>query len=264
MAQLLWFTEEGRRRLDGIAVDAASLADAAARGTLLSVGRQAAAVSIGTLLVKWRTTRPGRKLRTCLRASAERREARALLRGSALGLGCPAPLVVAELRRGPLLAGALSVRPFLPGYRDGAAHLAAGGPIESMLRALRSWHDAGFRHGDCWPRNVLVSEDANACIPIGCPKAAFVAPGEDRRRVRDLARLLHGISRSREGVDRESLFRLYAEGGESLRTLWPSVVARIERLRARDARPKPSSLPARTPPFPHFPLWRGEWRTLSL
>jgi len=262
MAQRLWFTEEGRRAVEGIA----PLAEAASRGTLLSVGRQAAAASVGTLLVKWRTTRPGRRLRTCFRPSAECREARALLRCSALGLGCPEPLVVAELRQGPLLRGSLSVRPFLGGWRDGTAHVAGGGPVEPMLRALRRWHDAGFRHGDCWPRNILVSADATGSIPIGCPKAAFVARGEgrDRRRIGDLARLIHGISRARERTDGEALFLVYAEGSGSLRALWPEVQARIGRLQARDARPKGPSLPARTPPFPHFPLWHGEWRPLHL
>lgn len=271
MTQLLWYTPRGRELFEELAGPV--LAEVASRGSLISVGRQTATVSIGRagapLLVKWRVTRPGMRLRTCFRASNEKREAHVLLSGHERGLGCPEPLLVVELRRHTILKAALSVRPYLEAHRDGDAVLAqeGPGPAEAMVRSLRRWHDAGFRHGDCWPRNILVPHDGSACIPIGCPKGTFVAPGErvDRRRVRDVARLLHGISRAREEADREALFLVYAEGSGKLRTLRPGITARIEHLRSRETRRRHrAALPARTPPFPDLPLWRGEWHPLRL
>jgi hypothetical protein len=266
MIERLWSTEEGRRRLGEIAADGPALAEAAAKGTLLSVGRQAAAVVVGTLLVKWRTTRKGRRLRTCFRPSGELREARALLRAAALGLGSPAPFVVAELRKGPMLLGALSVRPYLAGWHDGAAHVRDGGDPGVLIDALRRWHDLGFRHGDGWPKNVLVSGDGTSCVPIGCPRARFVARGErgDGRRAHDLARLLHGISEARQGSDLRSLCARYAGESAELAALWPRVEARIARQRRKEERPKRPSLPARTPPFPRLALWKGASRPLRM
>jgi len=261
MRELLWHTEEGRRRVEEIAAGEGGLAGAVARGHLVSIGRQAAAVVAGTLLVKWRTVRKGRKLRTFLRPSPERKEARALLKAAALGLGCPAPLLVAELRRGPLLVAALAVRPFLEGCSDGAARLLRDDVSQTMLEALRRWHDAGFRHGDCWPKNVLVSDDGSACVPIGFPRARFVAPGAraDRRRVDDLARLAYGIASARAGSDPRAMVERYGVPG-----MWPAVKARIARLRARDAAPKGPSLPPRPLPFTPFRLWNAPTRPLPL
>jgi hypothetical protein len=219
----------------------------AADGTLLSSDRQSATARVGDLLVKWRRPRAGRRWRTLLRPSRERREALA----ASGPFPWPRPLAVGERRRGGLLVASALVRPFLPGRTAAEADDAGG---DRVVQALRAWHDAGFRHGDCYPKNVLLTPDA--VVPLGAPKARWVRPGPrwDRARAKDLAQWAAG----REGLGLEPLAFLTAYlaaapglsvEGHARERIGP----RLRRIRTKKRR-REATRPGREPLGPPRPL----------
>ena len=93
---------------------------------------------------------------------------------------------------------ACSIRPFHEQLRRRALPKARHGARRSWRRSprdLRAWHDTGFRHGDCYPKNVLLPDSGAPPLPLGCPAARFVARGTkaDRRRRKDLAQWAAGV-----------------------------------------------------------------------
>jgi|GEM_PF-2984922 len=174
----------------------------ATSGSTLSTDRDSAAARVagptGPLLVKWRCPARRKAWKSVLRPSRERTEARGLLLARACGIDVPAPLLVLERRGafGQLLGSAL-VRPFALGLVPADVLLASPDGrrrLVPLVHAVRGWHDKGYRHGDCWPKNLLLSEDGLRCLPIGAPKARRVRAGFtlDRLRLKDLARIAAG------------------------------------------------------------------------
>ena len=267
MRETWWFAKGARDALDAAGlVSVAACMAAAERGRRLSSDRQSAAVRLDgdpPLLLKWRRPRPGRRWRTWLRASRERREARVALRLLALGIDTPAPLAVAERRHGARLVGAVLVRPYVEGVLSAEAWLASGTQARrslDLVRALARWHDAGFRHGDCYPKNVLVDVATREAMPIGAPYGRFTSPGPglDRARARDLAQWLVGLEALGFAAVPGALTP-YAEalglGAEVVDAVEPLLVrlrARKAARRASQARREPAGapLPVALPPDP--------------
>ena len=203
MRERAWLAPEAGKTLGDLAQR--SLAEwmaLATSGSTLSTDRDSAAARVegpaGPLLVKWRRPAGKKAWRSVLRPSRERTEARGLLLARACGIDVPAPLLILE-RRGAFgqLLGSVLVRPFALGLVPADVLLAAPDGrrrLAPLVRAVRGWHDAGYRHGDCWPKNLLLSEDGRRCLPIGAPKARRVGAGVtlDRLRLKDLARLAAG------------------------------------------------------------------------
>jgi hypothetical protein len=182
----------GRRGLVGVA------AATRMEGRVLSSDRQSAAVLLADappLLVKWRRPVGWRRSgRAWNRPSRERKEARAALAARARGIPAPVPLAVGEHRAAGRLLGAVLVRPFFEAVTPADRVLAGNRDlVEGLARTLRAWHDAGFRHGDAYPKNVLVTAGGEAW-PIGVPAARFVRPGPrlDGARRKDLAQWAAG------------------------------------------------------------------------
>jgi hypothetical protein len=248
-----------------------------AEGEVLSTDRDSAAVRVpdakGALLVKWRVVAPGRRWRWWLRASRERGEARGLPRARARGIDLPSPLAVGE-RRDVLsrLVAAVMVRPFIEGFANAAEALGARGGdalIAPLARALRGWHDAGWRHGDAWPKNFLITRDGARAAPIGAPKAFVVAKGVrlDAGRLDDLAHFAAGIRLSAAGRDPFAFVHEYlARPGLPPRVLLEARLRpRLERIlakRAEDERTRPQREPQGPPsptplPLDAVPVKRG-------
>ncbi len=230
MARERWWIEGGgdgerRRQLDarGLTSVAGTMAIAAG-GEILSTDRNSAAVRLGgavPLLIKWRRPRPGRARRTLLRASRERREARALMKARAIDIPAPTVWAVGERRRGGLLLGSCLIRPWVEDAVTASSLLldAEGAAIARALAAtLRRWHDAGFRHGDCYPKNVLVEPRTGIAAPIGCPAALFVRAGSqgDRMRWKDLAQWMVGLELLHASAAAKTLLEDYAAAGGGL------------------------------------------------
>lgn len=200
MRERVWLAAEARATLGAHAdLSVPGWMALAGQGRTLSTDRDAAAARVdlpsGPLLVKWR--RPSRKKgwKAAVRPSRERTEARGLVAARACGIDVPAPALVSERRTGlGRLVGSVLVRPFVLGLTPADALLDDPGGerlLAPLARHVRAWHDAGFRHGDAWPKNVLISADGTKAIPIGAPKARRVRAGTtlDPLRLRDLARL---------------------------------------------------------------------------
>ncbi len=201
MKETWWLRDRSRDWLEPqCAFDVAAWMSLAATGTVLSSDRQSAAVRVDAeapLFVKWRRPRKGRRLRTWGRPSRERREAANALRAKSIGIATPQPLAVGERRHNGVLQGSVLIRPFEPGRRDGR-EVAKEDPsvIDAIARALRAWHDSGFRHGDCYPKNVLVDIGGANPVPIGFPYASFEPADEviDRGRAKDIAQFAAGCT----------------------------------------------------------------------
>jgi len=236
-----WVDAEGRPRLLALApFDVSAWMALAEEGERLSSDPSSAAVRLAgpdPLLLKWRRPRRGRRARTLLRASRERKEARAALRLLALGIAVPRPLAVAERRRRGVLAGSLLVRPFVDGACTAAQVLARDpSPLAALAVAWRRWHDLGFRHGDAYPKNVLVREEGEP-MPIGFPMARVVTAGEqiDKERVRDLAQWVVGLEEVDLGTEVDAFLRRYGAGRPEASI---SLLADLVEERARGVRSK--------------------------
>lgn len=202
MRETWWIAGGAEDVLDRAALlSVAGCMTVAAGGERLSSDRQSAAVRLRgkpALLVKWRRPRSGRRWKTWWRASRERREAAVSLRLLDHGIDTPAPLAVAERREGPQLVGSVLVRRYHEGVETADRWLAREKQAEralDLVRTLATWHDAGFRHGDCYPKNVLVDRESRHAMPIGAPYGHFTSPGPrlDRARARDLAQWVAGL-----------------------------------------------------------------------
>ncbi len=239
-------------------------------GRLVSSDRDAAAVRLdaaaGPLLLKWRAPAPPRRWRTWLRPSRERAEARGALAARRVGIAAPAPLLVGERRdRWGRLLGSVLLRPWLEGWRPADEALAApgGGALAPRLgEALARWHTAGYRHGDAWPKNLLLDDAAERVLPVGAPQARVVRAGRrlDRRALRDLSRLVAGLAGLAPlGVatdaDPGGALAAYVEArglrGDAggLRRRVEAFLARLLRNRAEDERTRPLREPL-GPPAP--------------
>lgn len=199
MIERWWWAPGAAERLGPAArEDVGAWMRRAEEGECLSSDRSAVAarVVVGgeALLVKWRRPRRGRRLRTWLRPSRERLEARVLDRLAGLGVAVPRVLGVGERRARGVLIGAVLVRDYAPGTSAAVALGEAPDLAADLGGAWRRWHDLGLRHGDAYPKNVLRSV-AGTWMPIGCPKARLGAPGValDGGRVRDLAQMQVGL-----------------------------------------------------------------------
>lgn len=262
MKETWWVTPDPRAALDRVApLDVSAWMEVAAVGRRLSSDRQSAAARLDTeppLLVKWRRPLPGHWRRTILRPSRERREARAMLRARARGIPCPAPWAVGERRHLGALAGAVLVRPFDPDARTGAEALAEdAGALSALVGALRRWHDLGLRHGDCYPKNVLVGGSEDEPRPIGCPAARFLRAGPrlDRARLKDLGQWAAGLATEHEAEDPLAFLEDYAcvPGVPGRGPLAAAVQPFLARVMARKAR-RLATRPAREPDGPPLPV----------
>lgn len=265
MRETWWIAEDAEGVLERAAlVSVAGCMTVAAGGERLSSDRQSAAVRLNAappLLVKWRRPRPGRRWKTWWRASRERCEAAVALQCLERGIETPAPLAVGERREGPRLVGSVLVRPYLEGVETADRWLSAGPRAERVLdlvRALARWHDAGFRHGDCYPKNVLMDLETGRPMPIGAPYGTFTAPGPrlDRARARDLAQWIAGLEDLGFAAAVGSLTP-YAEAVGLGAAVFDAVPPHLARIRARKAarrasqprrEPHGAPLPAALPP----------------
>ena len=129
--------------------------------------------------------------------------------------------------------------------------------IDVCAAALAAWHEHGFRHGDCYLKNILLDETGAHASPIGFPKARFVRPGAtlDRARRKDLAQFAAGISEMDAGVDPFGFLPAYVKAAEGLPPA-ESLAARVrpafERIMARK-RDRIASRPKREPDGPPAP-----------
>lgn len=267
MHETWWLAADARSWLDPheLPLSVAGMMERCRAGRLLSSDRQSAAVLCeaeeAPLLVKWRAPRTGRTWKTTLRPSRERKEATFLLRAAADGIAVPAPIAVGERRHAGRLVGSVLVRHFLPDLvpADVALRRPDASALEERLAtALARWHDGGLRHGDCYPKNVLVASDGSEVLPIGAPAARWRRRGPrlDRPRRKDLAQWAAGC---RDLVGEARAFDFlphYAEAAGLGRDAAAALEARIQapyaRILARKAQ-RIATLPEREPDGPPAP-----------
>ncbi len=272
MRELWWLETDARGPLERHAeLNVAQWMQAAREGEFLSSDRQSVVVRLDgapVLLVKWRRPRAGAKQRrTLLRSSRERKEASAALRLSERGIASPLPWAVGERRDRGLLVGSVLIRPFLKEAVDARAGCSSAASLGALGRTLRIWHDKGFRHGDCYPKNVLLCDGEAPVMPLGCPAARFRRPGSDLDRLRrkDLAQWAAGTYEQFPETSSFAFLESYcrAPGMPSASLLEAAVRPQYERIlrkkgarraseAARDAvRPRrPEALPLDAPPGP--------------
>ena len=262
MAERWWIEEEHRGALAGRApLEVAAWMQPGDGRTVLSSDRQSAAVrwdGEAPLLVKWRAPIPGRRAKTWLRPSRERAEAEAMRRAEALGIPAPRAWAVGELRAVGVLRGAVLIRPFDAAARTVEEALPTDPQMHVLAaQALRRWHDLGFRHGDCYPKNVLVGGEAEAPRPIGCPKARFVAPGPamDEARCKDLAQWAVGTASATVLGDPFAFLAIYgdAPGLPPYEALHDAINPHYERILERKAE-RLRTRPEREPGGPPAPV----------
>lgn len=261
MAERWWIDEEHRAALTSRApLDVAAWMQPGPERLVLSSDRQSAAVLWNgdvPLLVKWRVPIAGRKGKTWLRASRERAEADAMRAARDHGIPCPQAWAVGERRQLGVLVGAVFIRAF-DAQAQTAAEASATDPqvAVDMALALRRWHDAGFRHGDCYPKNVLLGGAAGEPRPIGCPKGRFVAPGPrlDDARLKDLAQWAVGSANAAALGDPFAFLTFYgeAEGLPDYEALVEAVLPLYEKIMTRKAE-RVRTRPQREPEGPPAP-----------
>ncbi len=244
----------------GVASVASAMAVAGA-GRVLSSDKQSAAVVLAgppPVFLKWRRVRGAKRHRHAfLRPSRERREAAAALEARTRGIATPHPLAVGERRAGGLLLGAVLVRPFFVDRAPLDRGLAGPGGPDLLARAAaawRRWHDAGFRHGDAYPKNVLLGRDGDLW-PIGFPAARFVRPGPalDRARRKDLAQWTVAIELLLGEEAPRAFLRAYAGDDPGALDLARRIARLAGAVRRRKARRR-ASRPAREPEGPPPPV----------
>lgn len=239
----------------------------AAQGATLSTDRDAAAVRwvgpTGPVLLKWRAVRPAKRWKTWGRASRERAEAWGALAALRAGIEVPPPWAVGERRDGwGRLLGAVLLRPWLEGFATADQALAeprSAALLTVVAQALARWHALGYRHGDCWPKNLLVSADGARVVPIGAPRARVVTSPHrlDRARLMDLARLAAGLRILDAAQDPLRFLPDYEAArlpGQrrcltAARRLVEPLLARVLAKRAEDERTRPVREP-HGPPLP--------------
>lgn len=163
---------------------------------------------------------------------------------AASGIATPCPVVVGELRRGPLLARCYEVVPWLADAIDlrRAREAGIGAPAERRARAaglgtlVRRMHEAGVDQRDLAPNNFLWRAGAEpSLLAIDFERARVGAPVSARVRVAALAKLdrhCAGASAS----ERMRFLRAYCDGERSAaRRLWRDVERAAAALLRRDA-----------------------------
>jgi hypothetical protein len=267
-----WWLRESEPEALGelVRLSVAGWMQVAASGTTLSTDRDSAAVRLQgpteVLLVKWRAVRADQRWRWWLRHSRERNEAHGLLAARACGIRVPPVLAVGERRdRLGRLVGSVLVREFLDGFEAGDVALRGPGGEEvlaALAQGLHTWHAAGYRHGDCWPKNLLVGNvNRRDVLPIGAPQAVRVPPGAslDRLRLRDLARFEAGVRLHLPGYAPFHMLDTYLRGTAlpARPVVEPLLVPLVERVlakRAEDERTRPVREPSGPPrPVPLMP-----------
>lgn len=264
MKERWWLAANAREVLGDLSdLSVAGWMQRAAQGELLSTDRDSAASqlegAVGPLFVKWRAVRPDQRWRWWLRPSRERREANGILAARRCGIEMPAPLAVGE-RRDALerLVGAVLVRPFIEGFTaaEFLVESVSTEALDDLAGTLRRWHDTGFRHGDCWPKNVLVVGDGSGDLPIGAPRAFAGTAGVhlDRPRFADLARFAAGLQELWPDRDPFAFLAAYAAVPPALARAMVEAAVRplFERVlakRAEDERTRPQREP-HGPPHP--------------
>ena len=127
----------------------------------------------------------------------------------------------------------------------------------SLAKQLRRWHATGWRHGDCYPKNILVGGKAEEPRPIGCPMATFVAAGPrlDRARLKDLGQFTAGCAALEPWGDPFTFLFAYAEqaGLPEHDALVAAVTPFYERVMERKAE-RERTRPEREPQGPPQPV----------
>jgi hypothetical protein len=197
------------------------------------------------LLVKeFRVTSAGARLRSLLRPSKARREARVARAVQARAFDAAAPLAVGEERRFGAVARSLSVIREREGTDLRALLLDPATPdarrralVEGLADLARRLHDAGVDQDDFSPNNFLVTR-GDAFVLLDFERCSIGAPLQAARRWRILAKL-HRHDLGVSAIDRMRFLRRYL-GPEASRAdrhaAWRAIRAEFLRVRARDAR----------------------------
>ncbi|MBL9089206.1 MAG: hypothetical protein JNM10_18855 [Planctomycetia bacterium] len=192
-------------------------------------------------------------LRAALRPSRARKEwtASRYLRGA--GVPTPAPVLVAERRRGLRLVQAASAARFLGRRETFAPALAAQPPAKARAllaragRLIRAFHDRGISHGDLHSGNLLVAPgpgDRCGLDVIDLHTVKVGAPVGPRARRAQLAQWLHSLAAVAGPGGRLRLLLAYLGARPDRRVLaraWAGVEAGVaarerRRLRSRGRR----------------------------
>lgn len=201
---------------------------------------------LGTLLLKVHRPRgfvDG--LRAALRASRARKEwtASRYLRGA--GIPTPAPVLVAEQRRGLRLVQAASAARFLGRRETFAPALAAQPPAKARAlvarsaRLVRAFHDRGISHGDLHSGNLLVAPgpgDRCDLDVIDLHTVKVGRPVSPRARRAQLAQWLHSLAAVVGPGGRLRVLLAYLGGRPARRTLARSWAALEAGVAARERR----------------------------
>lgn len=239
MIERWWVDARHRAQLETIApCQVAAWIEVVRDAEVLSSDRQSVAARLpdAGLLVKWRHTLPARRRKTLGRASRERREAQSALCARALGIPGPRPWAVGEVRRQGLLLASVLIRPFDLDAQPAPAVLVADREAGlALAKQLRAWHATGWRHGDCYPKNMLLLADRATYAPIGYPSAQFLGTGRaDAACAKDIAQFCVGIQ-ALQGPTVDEVFAAYAPDALPHSSLRAQVDRRIEVIRARKA-----------------------------